>query len=397
MLETLLLLSCQGPMTALASTSSDTRLPQDPVVHDEAWIRREHGPPGAKGLLTKMAQMALVGDLDGDGMFDALPGVDALAYWPAAPTSTPNLYDFVFSTVSSVGSYEDGDLLRFDPAQGLQVEVPEADFLTLLQPASGSFDLDAASYDALGDALWFSVGANLTATVLGDVADGDILVWEFATGVVWRAYTEAEVQAQVDLVTGGGNAVGDVLALSFLPGTGQLGLVVQSPSSLDASVVAVDPAAVLPTELLSGWEEADWDFQQATEIDALAFVDATLPQAPVLDLDLPTYAVGEIVRFKLRHAVPGSMAQGFRARQVAFDARPGVGIGFLFLDPNDPLLQAQVRHGYTYPQRVDPSGTAVHDWVVPPLPSGMATVDLYFQALDDQGGGWSAPVVIRIQ
>ena len=397
MLETMLLIVCQEPLAALASTTSDSRLAQDPIIHDEAWIRRSEGPPGAKAYLTRHAQMALAGDLDGDGLFDALGGVDALCTWPSVSSASPGPMDFCFSMVSDVGPFADGDLLRFDLAQGLVAVITEADFVAALQPASGSFDLDAATYRDSQDQLWFSVGSNLSGTVLGDVQDGDVLVWDRLNGVMSRAFTEAEVQALTDQATGGGTAIGDVLALSFLPGTMDLGYVVQAPSSLDGGVLVLDASGVAPPRILAGWEEVDWDFQQATEIDALAFVGQGLVQPPVLDLDLPFFTPGDVARFKLRHAIPGSVAKGFRGRWTAFDSRPGVGIGFLYLDPNDPILIAQVTHGNTHPQIVDPSGSASYDWTIPVLPPGLPFVDLYFQALDDSGGGWSAPIVLRIQ
>ena len=396
MLETIFMIVLQEPMTALASTTSDSRLPQDPIVRDEAWIRREEGPPGAKTYLTRHAQMALAGDIDGDSQFDALSGVDALCYWPEL-SGPPNPMDFCFSMVSDLGPFEDGDLLRFDSNGGMTAVVTEAELSAALMPASGSFDLDAATYLAALDQLWFSVTANLAGTVVGDVSDGDILVWDRSLASISRAFTEAEIQLQVDLVTGGGTAIGDVLAMSFLPGGAELAFVVQSPSSLDGSVLVLDTGAVLPPRLLSGWEEPDWDFQQATEIDALVFVAPGLVQPPVLDFDLPFFAPGDVARFKLRHGVPGSVAQGFRGRWTAFDPRPGVGIGFLYLDPNDPILISQVAHGNTHPQLVDASGSATYDWIVPALPPGLTSLDLYFQALDDSGGGWSAPIVLRIQ
>lgn len=396
MLELILLTACQTPLHALASTSADSRLPQDPIVQDDAWIRRVEGPPGAKTYLSHHAQMALLSDLDGDGVFDAPGGIDALSFWPRPTTTTPCPIDFVFSMSSNLGPFKDGDLLRHREGQGVEIVVAEDDFLALLLPASGSFDLDAASYDPATDELWFSVADNLTGTVLGDVLDGDILCWQRTTGTLTLRYTEADIQSFVDLVTGGGTAIGDVLALSHVPATGELAFVVQSPSNLDASVLALDLLGLQAPRILPGWNETDWDFQQATEIDALAFVGSALPQPPVLDFDLPFFAPGDIVGFRLRHGVPGTIAHGLRAVRTAYDPRPGQGIGFLFLDPTDPHLIAQVTHGNTQPQVVDPSGSASYNWTVPSLPPGLAILDLYFQAWD-QIGGWSAPVVLRIQ
>ncbi len=395
MFEALALSLAQGPMVALASTTSDTRLLQDPVVHDEAWIRREDGAVGSRAFLTKHAQQTLVGDLTGNGSADPPAGVDALCVWNPGSGQAPLPHDFAFSMVSDLGAFSDGDLLRFSEGGGLEVLVAEAEFLALLQPASGSFDLDGVSRPPGVDEIWFSVTSDLVGTVVGDVADGDVLVWDRASGNLTVAFTEAEVQLQVDQAVGASNPVGDVLAMSHLPGSGLLGIVVQSPSSLDGSVVVLDPAGVAPPQLLAGWEEGDWAFQQSTEIDALAFVDGGVPQPPVLDLDLDRYQPGETARFKLRHGEPGSTVHGYRAVRTGFELQPGDGIGFLFLDRTDPWLRAQVRNGNTQPQVVDPSGSAVFDWLVPALPPGVSSLELCFQAHDDVAG-WAAPIALRI-
>ncbi len=391
MLTTILLLTCQVPPVALASTSGDSRLPQDPIVHDEAWIRRQEGPPGAAVWLSQHGLMALLGDLDGDGLFEAPGDIDALAWSPRGGGLGPAPPDFLFSTVSTTPAYADGDLLGFAGAQGLRIVIPEAEFVNLLQPASGSFDLDAAAFQ--GDELWFSVTSDLTGTILGDVADGDILAWDRLAGTVRVAWTEADVQAMVDQATGGGGSVGDVLALSFYPPTGELAFTVQSPSAHDATVFGTGNGG----RILPGFEEPDWDFQQATELDALAFVPGGIPQPPVMATDVPFYGQGVPVRFTGRHGTPGAIVEGYLAGAPGLDDRPGEGIGAFYLDLQDPFLLQQVALGHTHPRPFDASGSATFDWTSPVLPASMPWLDLYFQCYDHGGGGWSAPIVLRIQ
>lgn len=392
MIPTLLFLACQAPPAALASTTGDSRLPQDPIVHDEAWIRRQDGPPGAAVWLSQHGLMALLGDLDGDGLFEAPTDIDALAWRPRGGGLGPSPRDFLFSTVSSTPAYEDGDLLSFQGAQGLRIVIPEAEFLSVLQPASGSFDLDGAAFQ--GDELWFTVASDLTGTVLGDVEDGDVLVWDRVANTLRVAYRESDIQALVDQATGGSTgSIGDVLSLSFYPPTGELAFTIQSPSAYDATVFGDGNGG----RILPGFQEADWDFQQATELDALAFVPGGLPQPPVMATDVPFYAQGVPVRFTGRHGTPGAIVEGFVAGAPGWDDRPGEGIGGFCLDQQDPFLLQQTALGHTHPRPFDASGSATFDWTTPVLPSSLPWLDLYFQCYDHGGGGWSAPIVLRIQ
>ena len=392
MLELLLLALPQAP-TALASTSGDTRLFFDPVVFDEDWVRRQEGPPGAKLYLGSQNLMALLGDLDGDGLFEAPSDIDALAWSETDPAYGPAPIQFLFSTVSNVGPYFDGDLLRMVEGQGVQVVVPESEFVAALQPASGSFDLDAAAHPTPGE-FWFSVNSDLTGTLLGDVLDGDVLIYDRALGSVRRHYGEADIQLLVDQAMGGSaTAIGDLTSLSFYPPTGEMAFTVQAPSSDDATVYGDGGGG----RTLVGWSEVDWDFQDPAELDALAFVPGGIPQPPVFLTDVPFYAPGDAVRFKMRHGTPGSVAEGVRSLRTAYEPKPHDGVGFFFLDGTDPWLLRQLRLGQTGPTLLDSSGSGNFDWVVPDLPAGMTLADLYVQAYCPGGAGWAPPIALRIQ
>ncbi len=71
-------------LTALASTSELSRLPQDAVCQEDAWIRRNDAEAGAKVYWPRQGWQALLRDEDGDGFFDSVPGVDALVWVPTA-------------------------------------------------------------------------------------------------------------------------------------------------------------------------------------------------------------------------------------------------------------------------------------------------------------------------
>lgn len=392
-LDFLLFAFCQGPSVpvALASATGDTRLPQDPIVWDEDWIWRQEGPPGAQLYLGQQGEMALCGDLDGDGVFEAPLGIDALAWCPG-PSPGAGPYDVLFSTSSSSTAYADGDLLRFLPGQGIRVEVSEAEFLAALRPASGDLDVDAAEWEA-PDRIYFSVASALEGTVLGRVDAGDVLVLERSTGRAWRACTEAQLQRAVERALGRSVSIGDVLSIAFYPPTGELAFTVQSPEWADATVFGVGHGG----RVLPRWTEADWRFQQETELDALTFPPAFLAPPPILAVDVPFLPQSVPVRFTIHHGAPWTEVRGYLAGAPGFVPRPGEGIGFFFLDPGDPWLRREVASGRVPWRTADGSGSATFSWTTPALPPKMAFLDLYFQARGAGGAGWSPPIVVRVQ
>lgn len=392
MLEIALLCAAQGGPTALASTSADTRLLQDSVVWDEDWIRREEGTLASKVYLPRHAQIAWLGDWLQNGSLEAPGDVDALAWWPTGESPGPVPRDFVFSLVSNQGGFLDGDVLRFAAGRGLEVVVPEDEFLSLLQPASGSFDLDALSHRR-PDEIWFSVNANLTGTVLGDIQDGDVLVYDRTQNNIRREYTEADMQAFVDQATGGSSSINDVMSLSFYSPTDEMVFSVQSPSAQDGTVFGTGQGG----RLLPGFEESDWEFQEASELDALAFASLYFPQPPVFETALVEVGQSAVVRLYVKHAQPISTVDGYVASRVQYNLQPGQGIGFAFLDPNDPWLTRLTHAGHTHPRVTDSSGSAAFDWVTPILPANMAYLDLNLQAYDELGGAWSTPLILRIR
>lgn len=387
---TLLLLS--SSQTALASTTKDTRLLQDPICQDEAWILQQEGTAGAGVYWSAQSWMFQLKDEDGDGLLDTPPGIDAmtLASRTVANQFTP--MDVAFSLEGSYLNFEDGDVLRMKPLGGLEVLFSEQQFLDAIQHQSGSFDLDAVCWQ--GDDLWFSVKDGLQSTVLGTIEDGDILHYELALGQISRPYTEADVQAMVDAATGNTTAIGDVRALAIYPPTGELVFTIQSPTAHDASVFGTDQGG----RILPGWAESDWGFQDSTELDALTFLGSNIEQPPILSTDLPYADQNSTVKIRVRHGSPQGLVKGVFAYHKGFD--DGVahrGVNSIFLDQQDHAYNRQITHGWLHPTPLDASGSGDFDWQTGALPPQYSHVDFLIQALDVTASKLSNPIIVRLR
>lgn len=389
----LLLLLLQGappPLQAIASTTADVRLPQDAICRDEAILRRDEADTWSRVHTPQAAWMAMLGDLDGDGLFDYPAGIDALTLEPTPLGASTSLAQFWFSSDRDFHGFRDGDILRMG-SQGLEVVASELDLVGLLQPASGTVDVDALHRVGDGVVL-LSLANNLYGTTLGDLLDGDVLEWDWQQGVVLRLHTEAEIQQMVDLATGGSSAIGDLKSLSRVPGTGALAFTVQSPTAFDATVVTDE----LGGQLMAGWEEDDWSFQAGGELDALAFVPMGLPQPAILSCDVPYQAPGSLVKLRLRHAEPGARIKGISGvactMRPDFHNQPGLCVIDTFLLPvrNWPGAGEMIL-------TTDSSGSAGYDAQMPPLPAGAAYLNVWMQAYQTHGGGWSSPIVLRLE
>lgn len=388
---TTLLLACSA-QSALASTSKDTRLLQDPTCKDEAWIVQQEGSPGAGVYWSSQSWMFQLRDGDADGWLDTPPGVDALtpAVRPAGQQFTP--MDMAFSLDGNYQSFLDGDLICMDPQGGLQLVIAEQEFMSAIQLQSGSFDLDAICLR--GQSIWFSVKDSLQSGLFGTIDDGDILHYDLASGVVTRLYTEADVQAMVDQANGSSSAIGDVKALSIYPPTGELVFTVQAPSAHDASVFGTDQGG----RLLTGWTESDWAFQEATELDALAFLPVEVQQPPVLATDLPYVDQNSTVKIKIRHGSPQGVAKGLFAYRRGFDDSLGyLGTGAVFLDQFDHAYQRQMTQGWLHSTPLDASGSGDFDWDTGSLPPQYSHMDFLIQALDLASQRLSNPIVLRLR
>ena len=389
---TLILLS--SSQAAFASSTKDTRLLQDPVCRNEALILRNETEIGSGVYWSGQSWMFQLGDLDGDGFFDLPAGLDALTCVPRGGGTKLTAYDLAFSTDGGFSTFLDGDLLRMRPNGVLDTWVGEQELLDAIQHQSGSFDLDGVAWK--DDQLWFTVKDPIQSSTLGTVDDGDILLYDPYLGQITRMYTEADVQGIVDQATGSSTSIGDVRALSFYPSTDELVFTIQSPSAQDATVFGVGSGGgggwIIP-----GWAEADWAFQEATELDALAFLPEVVVQPPVLSTDLPYLDQNSSAKIRIRHGSPLGLAKGLFSRKRGFEESLWGGAGAIFLDQNDSAYKRQIANGWLHGTQLDASGSGDFDWVTQTLPPQYSYVDLYIQAFDVATRTLSNPIVLRLQ
>ncbi|CAN0472141.1 unnamed protein product, partial [Scytosiphon promiscuus] len=160
--------------------------------------------------------------------------IDALAFDPAGgPLPGGALGSLRFSLLSNQGPWRDGDVLRLAAGGGFELAVSEEQLANELGTPGAAIDLDGLSFDEQGR-LVFSLQNDLAGTVLGDVADGDVLFRD-GLGGIQRRLSEADVQAAYTAATGSGAAIGDVLGV-HVDAQG-LWVTVQSPSSADGGVL----------------------------------------------------------------------------------------------------------------------------------------------------------------
>ncbi len=379
----------QESLQALASTSGDSRLPQDPMCRDEAIFLRSTWDVWPRVYFPQQAWMSLLGDVNGDGLFDFPNGIDALGYLPSNFSNQPTIFDLAFSTDRDFLSFSDGDILQFNPAGGLQVLFQEADLWQLLNPTSGSLDIDALSFEN-DQSILISLKDNLYGTVLGDLLDGDILRWNIGQDSIEIVATEAQVQAWVDHATGGAPAIGDVKSLSLLPHTGEMVFSIQAPTSADATVYGEGQGG----RVLPGWSEDDWQFQISSELDALCFPPVVYSQPVVLTTDIPYLQPNTPFQLKIRHAPPQTQLLGIAGPNYQIQANGKLGLGFTVLDPSALPI-------HFWPGRSagllfsDSSGSAVFDTRTPFLPAGMLSALLWYQV--SAQGVWSTPAVVKVE
>ncbi len=374
---------------ALASPATDTVLSQDPLCRDGEILRMAEGEPWARLWLPEGAWNSLIGDADFDGLFDAPAGLDALAWVPRAGTPGPSVLDLWFSSDSDFLGWHDGDVLRLDGLGGIEVVITEDEIRSALGTTS-ALDLDALETDA-GGALWFSLRDGVSVSNLGALEDGDILIYDPASGLVWRHATEPEVQAWVDRADPAAGALGDVKALAFDPLDGALLFTVQSPTALDASVFSDAGGGAL----LAGFGEANWGFQQSTELDALTLPAAAMTQPPVLTTDFAYLAQNQTFTMRVRHAGANAVVFSLAGSQRALIPTQRGGFTWAAFNPAGPTR--------TWPSGgssffiTDSSGSASVVLTSPLLPPGQPFLDLVFQAQDASGAGLATPVIVRVQ
>lgn len=375
-------------VVALASPSADTVLSADPLCQDLELMRMAAGDAWARLWLPAGGWQALLGDADLNGSFDAPAGIDALCWDSAAAAGSRSVLNLWFSSDADFLGFQDGDVLRVNASGAVELVYAE----TAIRQALGTtaaFDLDAIERDAAG-LLWFSLRDAVSASNLGPLEDGDVLVFDPAAGTAWIHATEAQVQVWVDAALPNAGALGDLKSLAFDPLSGALVFTIQSPSSADASVFSAAGGG----SLLTDFEEDRWGFLQSTELDALTLALDTPTQPPVLTAETEVVAPAQTFGLSIRHATPDGFLYGMVGSVRKLVGTQRGGFGYVAFDPAGPTRT------WPSPQsgsmRADASGAVTTSFTAPSLPPGHAVLDLVFQAWDISGAQLSTPVVVRV-
>jgi hypothetical protein len=371
----------------LASPTSTSTLGSHGAIEDQDLVAKCASENLGRPWLVAGGWPSFVGDWSGDGRWDVPGDIDALSIIDPWGVAAPS--EFVFSLLADEGGYEDGDLLRRNSDGSLEVYYSEANLRAALGTTSIAVDVDALAIGSQQE-LWFSLASDLSASVLGPIADGDVLVLD-VQGNLRRAHSEADLQRFAETAKGTAlSAILDCIALSFDPVDGVLAFVVQSPSDIDGSAIRVDGRFV------SGFQEADWGFTTAVELDALTFWRGRCSPAPrlrCLPSDLPLGTFGGCT---IEGGTPGGLfllVLGTRVGELRAQPELG-GFGALLVDFGDPVFQSFAARWSELLGVFDAQGRAVFPVRGEPLLP--AAFDLTLQALDL--GAWSAstPWTLRI-
>ncbi len=283
--------------------------------------------------------------------------IDALA---RRPGTLPGAADSVlFSMLSDVSGFKDGDVLGLKDGGGVEVVLSEGVLTAALGLAAGSIDVDALAYDALSR-LHFSLQNDAPGTTIGDVLDGDVLRLESDGITITRVLTEADVDQKLAQATGSTSTVGDVLGLEIVGG--EIYVAIQSPSAYDGGVLdcGTTPSIVV-TDAGAGLGGA--------EIDALMYV-VDQDVLPNVRTEPSTSPVGGTLHVEFR----GEPGQGLLviwsggAGHVPFF---GPGFGAWYVDPADPWLNS-IFTGPTLPLvPLDATGFYGIDYTLPLGVEGM--------------------------
>ncbi len=289
-----------------------------------------------------------------------------------------------FSTLSDQNGFLDGDVLGIAPGGGIEVVVAESD-LSISLGATAPIDLDALDFDGQGRLL-FSLQNDLTSSQLGLIENGDVLRRE-SNGTIVRLYSEADVQAAFSLATGSTAAVGDVHGLAF--SGGNILVVVQSPSAHDGSVLLLGSSPmIVADEALLGIAGEELDALAAAPFDHRSLSSWYEPNG---------VAGGGRVVFE---GEPGEFVAVVPSGQVGFVAAEYFpGFGAFFVDPNDPMLLAQLYGPGLVLTQLDGAGRAEFQIQLPLVGSGLGfdgVTGWTLQLLALSTGELSAPVRIDV-
>ena len=315
----------------LASPSSTATLGSHGAIEDQDLVAKCASEALGRPWLLAGGWPSFVGDWSGDGRWDTPGDIDALSVLDPGSDLAPS--EIVFSLLADEGGFEDGDLLRRRSDGRIEAWLTEADLRTALGTTSTAVDVDALEIGPQQE-IWFSLASDLSSSVLGPIADGDVLVIDALQGLR-RAYTEADLQRFAETAKGTAlSAILDCIALSFDPADGVLAFIVQSPSDIDGSAIRVDGRFV------AGFQEADWGFTSAVELDALTLWRGRCSPAPRLRCTPSSLGLGNFGGCTIEGGTPSGLfllVLGTRLGELRVQPELG-GAGALLVDANDPVF-----------------------------------------------------------
>lgn len=317
------------------------------------------------------------------GLCDLVPAdVDAVGFTKGLTSWSHAL---LFSTLSDVGGFRDGDVLGLLPGGGIDVVLAEADLAAALG-TSAAIDVDALDVDSAGR-LHFSLQNDLSTSVVGPISNGDVLRLEL-DGSVNPVAREADVQQALAAATGSSSTIGDVHGIALLAGD-VVAVCVQSPSAYDGTLFSIGSAPVLlsdESQLGLGGEELD------------AIAAAPLDQRPLVGWFESSGLPGQ-GRLVLE-GQPGEPVVAVASGTAGYlSATYFPGFGAFYLDPADPALNAQLSGAGPVVVLLDGSGRYETSVALPAAGAGLGfdgSAGWTFQFLSATSAELSAPLRVQI-
>jgi hypothetical protein len=369
------------------SLSGSGKLPNYEASDEDLLVHR----PGAvaQPYITAQGISFLMGDVNGNGLFDDRDDVDALDI--DAKVDPPRM---LLSFLGDVGGFKDGDILKVEPAGGVSIAFSEADLVSVTGAKDGNIDIDAIAIDPVSGTLYFSFAEDEESNFLSGTMPGFVLAEEVLK--LTKAASQASVlYNQIDMQNFVAHALSttpfdiqDVLGLA-LNQSGALYFTIQTPSDQDGTIFSVENGGIV----VPGQSEVDFGFSNAAELDAIACVNPAPSFAALQALpDAPD--VGQAVEFSSYRGTPGG------SYQVLISASAGNPMqnrmdGFigLFVSPSDPLFLAGVQNHQLLSGTFDSNGDAK---LALPVITFPLAVDVVAQLLEVPSLRVSHPVWVEL-
>jgi hypothetical protein len=346
---------------------------------------------GSRILFANEGFAFMIGDVNGDGVEDVPSNVDALHVKATPQESLPSA--LLFSTSTNGFGVKDGDVVRFQNTGGVEIFMAESDFVTVTGASDGNVDVDAFSLSPAGE-VYFSFADNedsflLSGSQPGIIEDGDILFID-GQGKASILYTEADVSDLVLNATGSSYKIVDVLSLCHDSVNQCLCFTVQSPSSYDGTVFTDANGGTLVT----GYEEPDFGFSNAIELDALSLL-------PVYQ-DLRAFQIeprypdeGDTITLTLTGGEPSEpFFLLLSGAKTGASLPPYIGgYGVMMLDMDHPFFNAGLSGISNLTGFYNAGGVGQFVTTLPVYPD---PVDIHLQAVDPEARVYAHPLTMEM-